>query len=190
MDNELDVSKNNYEIDVERNSSSLETSLESSVTKTQLSSSTKKKVQTTSFQQDALLDAITNPPLYFQTPPEVDNPDKAFLLSFLPDIKKLNNEQKMELKFQFFQSLRSITQSASQPQYIFNSPSSSNSSTYHRNMTPNFPYPYSYNRPLGSSTATTSYAFPEPLTQNSSYNGPPQTLQSLEQSNIDQYLFN
>ncbi|KAF0688834.1 hypothetical protein FWK35_00039133 [Aphis craccivora] len=47
----------------------------------------KKKVQTTSF-QDALLDSISNPPLYFQTPPEVDDPDKAFLFSFLPNIKK------------------------------------------------------------------------------------------------------
>ncbi|CAI6355336.1 unnamed protein product [Macrosiphum euphorbiae] len=188
MDNALDVSSNDNEVDVEGNSSSLETPLECSVTKTKLSSSSKKKAQTTSF-QDALLDAITNPSLFFQTPPEVDDPDKAFLLSFLPDIKKLNDEQKMELKFQFFQSLRTITQSASQPQNIYNSPSSSNSSVYHHNMSPNFPYPYSYNRPIGSSTATTSYAFPEPLTQNSSYTGPPQTLQSLEQSNSNQYVF-
>ncbi|KAL5244766.1 hypothetical protein ACI65C_012176 [Semiaphis heraclei] len=77
--------------------------------------------------KDALLDAIANPPLFFQTLPEVDDSDKAFLLSFLPDIKKLNDQQKMELKFQFFQSLRSITtQSTSQPQNIIN-PSNTNS---------------------------------------------------------------
>jgi len=186
MDHTLDVSSNDHEIDVEGNSSTFE-ALESSVSKTQLSSNTKKKIQTTSF-QDTLLDAITTPPLFFQTPPEVDDPDKLFLLSFLPDIKKLNDQQKMDLKFQFFQSLRSITtQSTSQPQNLLNSPS--NSSVYQHNTTPTFPYPYSYDRPIGSSTATTSYAFPEPLTQNSSYTGPPQT-RSLEQSNSNQYVFN
>jgi len=61
----------------------------------QWSSSTKKKVQTTS-SKDSLLDLITNPPLYFKTPPEVNDPDKAFLLLFLPDIKKLNDQQKMK----------------------------------------------------------------------------------------------
>lgn len=168
---------------MESNSSILENpSLESTVSKKlQLSSSTKKKkVQTTSF-QDALLDAITNPPLYFQTPPEVDDPDKAFLLSFLPDIKKLNDQQKMELKFQFFQSLRSISQSTSQHQNVFNIPSNSNS-----NMTQAFPYPYNYSRPIGSPTRTT-YAFPEPLIQNA-YSQSPQT-QSLDQSNSDQFNF-
>ncbi|KAF0755013.1 hypothetical protein FWK35_00009849 [Aphis craccivora] len=82
------------------NSSTFETSsLENTVSKPQLWSSIKKKVQTTSF-QDALLDAITNPPLYFQTPPEVDDPDKA-----------------------------SISQSTSQPQNVFNIPSNSNGMT-------------------------------------------------------------
>lgn len=141
----------------------------------------KKKVQITSF-QDALLDAITNPPLYFQTPPEVDDPDKAFLLSFLPDIKKLNDHQKMGLKLQFFQSLRSISQSTSQPQNVFNIPSNSNS------MTPTFPYPYNYSRTIGPSAGTT-YAFLEPFIQNQNvYPQPPQT-QSLEQSNSDQINF-
>jgi len=95
LDNVLDVSSNDIEIDVEdNNSSTFETSLKSTVSKTQLSSaSTKKEVPTTSF-QDALLHAITNPPLFFQKPPEVDDPDKAFLLSFLPDIKKLNANRK------------------------------------------------------------------------------------------------
>jgi len=50
----------------------------------------------------------------------------------------------MELKFQFFQSLRSITvQSTSQHQNIIN-PSNTNSLVYHHNITPAFPYPYSY----------------------------------------------
>jgi len=158
---------------VEGNSSTFESLLENNVSQ-QLSSTKKKKVQTTSF-QDALLDAIINPPSYMQTPPEVDDPDKTFLLSFLPDIKKLNDHQKMELKFQFLQSLRNITQSSSQPQNIFNSPSSSYGSVYQHNMTPTLPYPYSYNRPIGSSTATTYALDPEQLTPNS-YSGPPQTL--------------
>jgi len=92
----------------------------------------------------------------------------------------------MELKCQFFQALRSITQSISQPQNIFNSPTSNSSVYQHNIMTPNFPYPYSYNRNIGSSAATT-YAFPEPLAQNS-YTAP-STTQSQEQSN-DQYGFN
>lgn len=50
-------------------------------------------------------------------------------------------------------------------------------------MTSNYSYPYSYNRPIGSSTATTN-AFTEPLTQNSSYTEQPLT-QSLELSNSD-----
>jgi len=92
----------------------------------------------------------------------------------------------MELKFQFFQSLRSITtQSTSQPQNIIN-PSNTNSSVYHHNI-PAFPYPYSYNIPTGSSTATT-YAFPEPLITQNSFSGLPET-QNLEQSNSNQFNF-
>lgn len=71
---------------------------------------TKKKKATTPF-QDSLLDAILNPPFLTITPSETEDPDKAFLLSFLPDIKKLNDNQKMDLKFQFLQALRSITNS-------------------------------------------------------------------------------
>jgi len=86
----------------------------------------------------------------------------------------------MELKFQFFQSLRSISQSTSQPQNVFNIPSNSN------RITLTFPYTYNYRRPIGPSTGTT-YAFPEPLIQNA-YSQPPQT-HSLDQSNSDQFNF-
>lgn len=87
-----------------------QTSIDSTSTHIQKSKqpSTKKNKANTPF-QDSLLDAILNPPFLKIPSPDSDDPDKAFLLSFLPDIKKLNDNQKMELKFQFLQALRNIT---------------------------------------------------------------------------------
>lgn len=77
----------------------------------QQSSSAKKnkKSKPTPF-QESLLEAIKNPP-FLNVPPETEDPDKAFLMSFLPDIKKLSEENKLELKFQFLQSLKKISES-------------------------------------------------------------------------------
>jgi len=68
-----------------------------------------KKSKPTSF-QESLLEAIKNPP-FLNVPPEIEDSDKAFLMSFLPDIKKLKEENKLELKFQFLQSLKKISES-------------------------------------------------------------------------------
>lgn len=90
---------------------------------TQSSSAKKnKKSKPTSF-QESLLEAIKNPP-FLNVPPETEDPDKAFLMSFLPDIKKLNEENKLELKFQFLQSLKKISES--------------NNKRYNQNLPSNF----------------------------------------------------
>lgn len=63
----------------------------------------KKKENVTPFQL-SLLQALNNP----HTPVEEVDADKQFLLSFLPGIKRLTEEQKMEFKFQFHQLFRSF----------------------------------------------------------------------------------
>lgn len=73
----------------------------------------KKKMMMTPF-QETLLDAIKNPS---HRPIETEDADKAFLMSFLPEIKNLNPEQKSELKFQFHQCVRNISQYNNIPQY-------------------------------------------------------------------------
>jgi len=66
----------------------------------------KKKMMMTPFQK-TLLDAIKNPS---HRPIETEDADKAFLMSFLPEIKNLNPEPKSEIKFQFHQCVRNISQ--------------------------------------------------------------------------------
>lgn len=39
------------------------------------------------------------------------NPDKAFLLSFLPYLQKMNENQKIDLKIQFLQSVKNVLNS-------------------------------------------------------------------------------
>jgi len=73
----------------------------------------KKKTMMTPF-QETLLAAIKNPS---HRPIETEDADKAFLMSFLPEIKNLNPEQKSELKFQFHQCVRNISQYNIVPQY-------------------------------------------------------------------------
>jgi len=73
----------------------------------------KKTTMMTPF-QETLLDAIKNPP---HRPIETEDADKAFLMSFLPEIKNLSPEQKSEIKFQFHQCVRNISQYNNIPQY-------------------------------------------------------------------------
>jgi len=73
----------------------------------------KKKTMMTLF-QETLLDAIKNP---FHRSIETEVADKAFLMSFSPEIKNLNPEQKSEFQFQFHQCVRNISQYNNVPQY-------------------------------------------------------------------------
>lgn len=96
------------EIDIEHNNCSTdEVSIPNTGQQKSRQSLPKKCKPNTPF-QDSLLDALLNPPFLSIPPSETDDPDKAFLLSFLPDIKKLNENQKLDLKFEFLQALRKI----------------------------------------------------------------------------------
>lgn len=65
-----------------------------------------KKQKITPFQQN-LLDLMKNPPTQVRSENDID-PDKAFLLSFLPDFKKMNESQKLDFKLLFIQSVKQI----------------------------------------------------------------------------------
>lgn len=62
----------------------------------------------TSF-QSSLLHLMKNPPMNQNS--EEFNPDKAFLLSFLPYLHKMDESQKIDLKIQFLQSVKNILSS-------------------------------------------------------------------------------
>lgn len=64
----------------------------------------KRKEQITPFQKN-LLDLMKNPPVHEL---EDFDPDKYFLLSLLPDIKKMTESQKLDLKIEFMQSVKNI----------------------------------------------------------------------------------
>jgi len=70
--------------------------------------SIKRKVSNTSI-EESLINILLSP-IFFNIPhtEEPEDPDKAFLISFLSDIKQLNDDDKMDLKFQFIQSLVNI----------------------------------------------------------------------------------
>ncbi|CAI6352560.1 unnamed protein product [Macrosiphum euphorbiae] len=57
--------------------------------------------------QNTLVEFMKNPPL---KPPEEFDADKAFLrvLSFLPDLKKMNDTQKLDLKLEFMNAVKRI----------------------------------------------------------------------------------
>ncbi|KAL4104715.1 hypothetical protein QTP88_019997 [Uroleucon formosanum] len=112
----------------------------------------------TPFQQN-LLHLMQHPPT--QTHSEDIDPDKAFLLLFFPEFKKMNDNQKLDLKIAFMQSVKNIL-----------NPSIDNSQTLNANIHqlnyPNYigrqttlahpsPYPYpiytqQYNLPMRPSS--------------------------------------
>jgi len=64
-----------------------------------------KKQKITPFQQN-LLHLMQHPPI--QSRSEDLDPDKSFLLSFLPEFKKINDNQKLDFKIAFMQSVKNI----------------------------------------------------------------------------------
>lgn len=102
-----------------------------------------KKEKITTFQQ-SLLDLMQHPPI--QTHNEDIDPDKAFLLSFLPEFKKMNANQKLDFKIAIMQSVKNILNPP-----IDNSQSSQSNSNIHQFSYPNyvsqqtsFPHPSFY----------------------------------------------
>ncbi|KAL5245874.1 hypothetical protein ACI65C_013282 [Semiaphis heraclei] len=65
----------------------------------------KKETRITSFQSN-LLNLMKNPPILQK--PEENDPDKQFLLSFLPEFKKMNENQKLDFKIEFSQLVKRI----------------------------------------------------------------------------------
>jgi len=136
----------------------------------------KKKKSNTSF-QDSLIDALLNPP-FLTNPPVPEDPDKAFLLSFLPDIKELNDDEKMELKFQFLQNLRSIlhNKKSVQPQNIYSNYTSAINIPLGQTSQPQV-YPYSsvpgpYNSNFYSSQPSLDHLTPQVYSTYSSISDP------------------
>lgn len=116
IETSLDNTLTELQTDNDRNDSeSLEFASNTCTPVTQSFPSQKKKKKTmmTPF-QETLLDAIKNPS---HRPIETEDADKAFLMSFLPEIKNFNPEQKSELKFQFHQCVRNISQYNNVPLY-------------------------------------------------------------------------
>jgi len=64
--------------------------------------------------QNTLVEFMKNPPL---KPPEEFDANKAFLLSFLPDLKKMNDSQKLDLKIEFMNAVKQIITAPSYPNY-------------------------------------------------------------------------
>lgn len=95
--------ENNDSVDIINISTSENTSA-SDHTSTLESKNKKQKI--TTFQQ-SLLEIMKNPPIMKSSSEEFD-PDKAFLLSFLPDFKKMNDNQKLDFKILFMQSVKHI----------------------------------------------------------------------------------
>lgn len=137
----------------------------------------RKKEQITPFQKN-LLHLMKNPPIH---KPEDFDADKSFLLSFLPDLKKMNENQKLELKIQFMQSVKNIlnpSQTLSfehhkpnphQFNYYQNdgySPNSANYRNNHQQFLPNFQTDLSHSYHY-------SHTSPHPSPQLHSYPGSP-----------------
>lgn len=138
----------------------------------------KKKEQITPFQKN-LLHLMKNAPVH---KPEDFDADKSFLLSFLPDLKKMNENQKLELKIQFMQSVKNIlnpSQTLSfghhkpnphQFNYYQNDDYSPNLANFrnnhHQQFLPNFQTDLSH-------SYHSSYTSPQPSPQLHSYPGSP-----------------
>lgn len=137
----------------------------------------RKKEQITPFQKN-LLDLMKNAPVH---KPEDFDADKSFLLSLLPDLKKMNENQKLELKIQFMQSVKNIlnpSQTVSfehhkpiphQMTYYqkdYYSPNSANFRNNHQQFLPNIQTDLSH-------SYHSSYTSPHPSPQLHSYPGSP-----------------
>lgn len=70
------------------------------------SHSSQKKNSGNSNFQDSLLEILRN---NWKPNTDIIDPDQAFFLSFLPFIKKFNDDQKLELRSQFLKSICSIS---------------------------------------------------------------------------------
>lgn len=117
---------------------------------------------------------MKNPPMIKSNNDEFD-PDRAFLLSFLPDFKKMNDSQKLDFKILFMQSVRHILNPSSDHQQYsniqqFNYPNnfySPNSHTpslnqfpvqsFHPSVTQTVHTPSSHSQPPPSSFSPTDY---------------------------------
>jgi len=71
----------------------------------------KKKEQDQSF-QNVLIDFMKNPPL---NKPEEFDADKSFLVLFLPELKRMNENQKLDLKIMFAQCVKHVLNSNTAP---------------------------------------------------------------------------
>lgn len=88
---------------------------------------------------------MKNPPSQVRSEDDID-PDKAFLLSFLPDFKKMNENQKLDFKLLFLQSVKQI----------LNPPTGSSQALNSNIQQFNYPNhminPVSYQNPLSNQT--------------------------------------
>lgn len=138
-----------------------------------------KKQKITTFQQN-LLDLMKHPPILTRSD-DID-PDKAFLLSFLPDFKKMDDNQKLDFKISFMQTVKKIL-----------NPPKNNSQAFNSNIQ-QFDYP-NYIGQQGSLTHTSSYpSYTQPYYQHvrpsSSYSLPGPSYSSptspdCDKDNID-----
>lgn len=113
----------------------------------------KQKNTITPFQQN-LLHLMQHPPT--QTRSEDIDPDKAFLLSFLPEFKKMNDNQKLDLKIAFIQSVKNIL-----------NPSIDNSQTLNANI-----HQLHYPNYIGQQT-TLAHPLPYPYPSYTQQDNPP-----------------
>jgi len=93
--------------------------------------------------QTSLLHLMKNPPVLQK--PEENDPDKQFLLSFLPEFKKMDENQKLDFKIEFSQLVKRILNPVQLPtmeprtlQNDFNNMSNFQNPFYHQHSLPNF----------------------------------------------------
>lgn len=101
------------------NASLLKDPLESNVNNFTYTPESRKKIEKITLFQKNLLDVISKGPGEF-------NPDKAFLLSFLPDLKIMNDSQKLELKILIAHGVKHVLTSSLDSSQTLNSNNSNN----------------------------------------------------------------
>lgn len=131
----------------------------------------KKKEQDQNF-QNVLIDFIKNPPL---KPPEEFDADKSFLVSFLPDLKRMNENQKLDLKIMFAQCVKQVLNSNTAPP-----------AQHPRDIYINYPDSYSFPNTPENFQAR----LPTQLLQNFSSGFPNQASQINFPSNFNSASFN
>jgi len=142
--------------------------------------------------QNALLQALLKSSLTEET-----DYDKAFLVSLLPFIKKMNDEQKMEIRFQYLEIIRKISKSNTTS--ILPSPCTA-PFPKSKSFKPNLPI----SKPLNPNQTNNSFCYPQqnaqqpipfpqnnslrPLIpfpqQNTTQSFPPQPQQNFQQPNL------